>query len=69
MATTTPPAGPSATPSVRELYDAMSYGPAPEGDAPVREWIARHDGTFGHYIGGQWVAGSSTFDVLEPATH
>lgn len=68
MATTTPPAGPSATPSVRELYDAMSYGPAPEGDAPVREWIARHDGTFGHYIGGQWVAGSSTFDVLEPAT-
>ncbi|GAB1341006.1 aldehyde dehydrogenase family protein [Gemmatimonas sp.] len=68
MATTTPPVGSSAKPTVRELYDSMSYGPAPEGDTPVREWIARHDGTFGHYIGGQWVAGSDHFDVLEPAT-
>ncbi len=68
MASTTPPASSPATPTVRELYDAMSYGPAPEGDAPVRDWIARHDGTFGHYIGGRWVAGSSTFEVLEPAT-
>jgi aldehyde dehydrogenase (NAD+) len=72
MATTTPPvnttAGPSPKPTVRELYDAMSYGPAPEADAPVREWIARHGNAFGHYIGGQWVAGSDTFEVLEPAT-
>ncbi len=63
MATTTPPVS-----KVRALFDEMSYGPAPEGDAPVREWIAAHRGTFGHYINGQWVAGSSTFDVQEPAT-
>jgi aldehyde dehydrogenase (NAD+) len=50
------------------LFDAMSYGPAPEGDAPVRDWIAQHGGTFGHYINGEWVAGTTTFDVLEPAT-
>lgn len=68
MATTTPPVGGSAKPTVRDLYDSMSYGPAPEGDAPVREWIARHNGTFGHYIGGQWVAGADHFEVLEPAT-
>ena len=71
MATTTPPVNTpvgSAKPSVRELYDSMSYGPAPEGDAPVRDWIARHEGSFGHYIGGQWVAGSDSFEVLEPAT-
>jgi aldehyde dehydrogenase (NAD+) len=68
MATTTPPVGSSAKPTVRELFDAMSYGPAPEGDTPAREWIARHGGTFGHYIGGQWVAGASTFAVVEPAT-
>ena len=68
MAGTTPPNTPSATPTVRALFDAMSYGPAPEGDAPVRDWIARHGGTFGHYIGGRWVVGSSTFEVLEPAT-
>jgi aldehyde dehydrogenase (NAD+) len=46
----------------------MSYGPAPEGDAPVRSWIAQHGGRFQHYIGGQWHAGTSTFEVFEPAT-
>ena len=65
MATTTPP---STGTSVRELFDAMTYGPAPEGDAPVRQWIAAHGGTFGHYINGAWVAGADTFEVLEPAT-
>jgi aldehyde dehydrogenase (NAD+) len=68
MATTTPPAASVHTPSVRELFDTMSYGPAPEGDAPARDWIARHDGVFGHYIGGRWVAGTDTFEVREPAT-
>jgi aldehyde dehydrogenase (NAD+) len=63
MATTTPPVS-----KVRALFDEMSYGPAPEGDAPVRQWIAQHGGTFGHYINGQWVAGTSTFEVHEPAT-
>ena len=65
MATTTPP---TTGTSVRELFDAMSYGPAPEGDAPVRQWIAAHGGTFGHYIDGAWVAGTDTFEALEPAT-
>ncbi|MFN7530034.1 MAG: aldehyde dehydrogenase family protein, partial [Gemmatimonas sp.] len=46
----------------------MSYGPAPEGDAPVRAWIAQHGGRFQHYIGGQWHAGTSTVEVFEPAT-
>lgn len=64
MSTTTPP----AKPTVRELYDAMSYGPAPEADAPVRQWIAQHGGRFGHYINGAWVTGSEHFEVREPAT-
>ena len=72
MATTTPPAASPGdagrAPTVRELYDRMSYGPAPEGDAPVRSWIAQHGGRFQHYIGGQWHAGTSTFEVFEPAT-
>ncbi|HEY0929742.1 MAG TPA: aldehyde dehydrogenase family protein [Gemmatimonas sp.] len=62
----------AATPagSVRALYDSMSYGPAPEGDAPVREWIrtSAPSGAFGHYIGGQWVQATEQFDVHEPAT-
>jgi aldehyde dehydrogenase (NAD+) len=54
--------------SVREIYDTMEYGPAPEGDKPAREWLARHDGKFGHFIGGAWTKPSNTFEVMNPAT-
>ncbi|MDQ6635796.1 MAG: aldehyde dehydrogenase family protein [Gemmatimonadota bacterium] len=54
--------------SVREIYDTMEYGPAPEGDKPAREWLERHDGKFGHFIGGAWTKPSATFEVMNPAT-
>ena len=40
--------------TVAEIFETMSYGPAPESDAPVREWLARHKSEFGHYIKGRW---------------
>src|SRR5213592_4967201 len=48
----------------------MAYGPAPESDKPALEWIARHDGAFGLFIGGRWTKGKSDagFDVINPAT-
>jgi aldehyde dehydrogenase (NAD+) len=53
--TTTSSDTPTATPSaVRELFDRMSYGPAPEGDAPVRQWLDARGRRFGHFIGGAW---------------
>jgi aldehyde dehydrogenase (NAD+) len=63
----TTPTSPTIS-QVRELFDDMSYGPAPEGDAPVRAWIAAHGGTFGHYINGAWTSGHDSLDVSEPAT-
>ena len=54
--------------SVREIFDTMAYGPAPESDAPARAWLARHDGTFGHYVGGAFTAPRRLFDVDDPAT-
>ena len=69
MATTTPFV--SATPnSVREIFDSMSYGPAPEGDSVIRGWLAAHSHSFGHYIGGRWTDGSAgvSFDVHDPST-
>jgi aldehyde dehydrogenase (NAD+) len=60
---------PSASPSVRAIYETMAYGPAPEGDAPVRAWLAGHGGRFGHFIGGAWTsAEGEAFPVVEPAT-
>jgi aldehyde dehydrogenase (NAD+) len=54
--------------SVREIFDTMEYGPAPEGDAPAREWLARHGAKFGHFIAGGWTKPVSLFDVSNPAT-
>jgi aldehyde dehydrogenase (NAD+) len=55
--------------SVADIFETMAYGPAPEGDAPVREWIERHQlGTFGHFINGAFTKHGSTFAVNNPAT-
>ena len=45
--------------SVASHFDAMSYGPAPEGDAEARAWLARHADGFGHFIGGAFVGAAS----------
>lgn len=65
MATTQP-----VTQSVRELFNSMSYGPAPEGDAPVRAWLSSHNHAFGHFINGAWTASSARtlFDVHDPSS-
>jgi aldehyde dehydrogenase (NAD+) len=55
--------------SVREIFDTMEYGPAPEGDAAAREWLARHDARFGHFIAGGWTKPAGLFDVANPATN
>ena len=66
MATATTPTGGT----VRDIFDAMSYGPAPEGDAVVRAWIAEHGSAFGHYIGGAFTsaANGDSFEVQDPST-
>ena len=38
--------------SVRNLFDSLDYGPAPEAADAARAWLARHDGRFGHVIDG-----------------
>ena len=54
--------------SVREIFDTMEYGPAPEADAAARDWLSRHDARFGHYIGGGWTKPVAPFEVSNPAT-
>src|SRR2546425_13190715 len=54
--------------TVSEIFETMAYGPAPESDKPALEWIARHDGAFGLFIGGRWANGKSDagVDVINP---
>ena len=54
---------------IQDILKTMDYGPAPEEDAIVRDWLKRHKGRFGHFIGGKFTAAAGdTFGVPNPAT-
>ncbi|HVH66622.1 MAG TPA: aldehyde dehydrogenase family protein [Gemmatimonadales bacterium] len=55
---------------VAEIFETLAYGPAPESDKLALEWIAKHRGQLGLFIGGRWTngTGSEQFDVVNPAT-
>src|SRR2546426_11080416 len=38
--------------TIAAIFETMDYGPAPESEAPALEWITRHGGEVGHFIGG-----------------
>lgn len=54
--------------NVVDLYQEMSYGPAPESDQMARQWLDSHSRKFGHWISGQWTQESELFEVFAPAT-
>ncbi len=56
--------------TVAGIFESMEYGPAPESDKPALAWIAQHEASFGHFIGGTWTkpAKGARFDVTDPAT-
>src|SRR5829696_1191940 len=56
--------------TVAEIFETMDWGPAPESDKPVREWLQQHDATFKHYVDGAWrePQDDARFEVIDPAT-
>jgi aldehyde dehydrogenase (NAD+) len=56
--------------NVADILESMAYGPAPEGAEPATEWLERHGGRFGHFIGGAWRGADATdrFETINPAT-
>jgi len=65
MSTTTDP---SASDSVKGIFETMDYGPAPESDQQAQAWLERHGRTFGHVIGGRFVepAAGERFATVHP---
>ncbi|HEX7004096.1 MAG TPA: aldehyde dehydrogenase family protein [Trueperaceae bacterium] len=55
--------------SVKEIFETMEYGPAPEGSAPATQWLERHERSFGHFIGGRFVEpeAGEKFETINPA--
>ncbi len=54
--------------TVRDIFDAMSYGPAPESSAEAQAWITKHHARFGHWIDGAFTTPGDTFTTTNPAT-
>ncbi|GGE11897.1 NADP-dependent aldehyde dehydrogenase [Aureimonas endophytica] len=56
-------------PSVRDVLNTMDYGPAPEAETHVADWLKAHAQGFGHFIGGAFVpsTGGGRFPVDNPA--
>ena len=44
---------------IKEIYDNMVYGPAPETAAPAVEFLENHKRSFDLFIGGEWVKPNS----------
>ena len=53
--------------TIKEIFDRMDYGPAPEGNAEAMAWLARHGQTFGHFIDGAFTQPGATFATKNPA--
>ncbi len=56
-------------PSVTEIMNTMDYGPAPESNAHVKEWLGFHKSGFSHFIHGVYltVSNAKKIEVTNPA--
>jgi aldehyde dehydrogenase (NAD+) len=60
----------NSTATIKEIYETMEYGPAPESADHAMSWLADHKQKFGHYIDGKWVLpkDGKLFKTVNPAT-
>ncbi len=54
---------------IKEIFETMSYGPAPESDKFANEWLDSHGRKFNLFINGKWVEPQSGtyFKTINPA--
>ena len=54
--------------SVRDEFESMDYGPAPESAAEALAWLVDQGDRFGHFIDGAFTAPGDGFESRNPAT-
>ncbi|EYD77341.1 Aldehyde dehydrogenase [Rubellimicrobium mesophilum DSM 19309] len=54
--------------TIKEIFETMDYGPAPESASEALAWIASHGGRFGGFIDGSFSEPGETFPTKNPAT-
>jgi len=55
--------------NIADIYKQMNYGPAPEANDKVTEWLEQHQDGFGLFINGEWQtqAEANYFESSNPA--
>ncbi|AJE45507.1 aldehyde dehydrogenase family protein [Celeribacter indicus] len=54
--------------TVKEIFDTMDYGAAPESAAEALAWLVDGGDRFGHFIGGAMTEPGEVFEARNPAT-
>ncbi|MBP1806099.1 aldehyde dehydrogenase family protein [Rubellimicrobium aerolatum] len=54
--------------TIKEIFETMDYGPAPESATEALAWIASHGGRFGLFVDGAFTEPGETFATRNPAT-
>ena len=54
--------------TIRDIFNEMSYGPAPESSAEAQDWLKAHGSRFGQWIDGGFTKPGETFETKNPAT-
>ncbi|MCA1776484.1 MAG: aldehyde dehydrogenase family protein [Loktanella sp.] len=54
--------------NIKDIFDSMEYGPAPESASEALTWIDAHGGLAGHFINGEWGPRRDDFPTNNPAT-
>ncbi|NBD30301.1 MAG: aldehyde dehydrogenase family protein [Alphaproteobacteria bacterium] len=54
--------------TVKDIFETMDYGPAPESAAPALEWLVDMGDRFGCFIDGKFTDPGETFEAKNPAT-
>lgn len=53
--------------TVKEIFETMDYGPAPESAADALAWLVDQGSAFGHFINGKFTTPTEGFDSKNPA--
>lgn len=55
--------------TVKEIFDTMAYGPAPESASAAQQWLEAHNRKFDLFVNGKWQASEADYmEVTAPAT-
>ena len=54
--------------TVKEIFETMDYGPAPESAVEALAWLVDQGDRFGHFINGAFTPPGDGFDSRNPAT-